>query len=106
MGWLKFCFKTSRAHWNRTYYTLDDIMKQWRNSFTPGRWMLNMLMLCACAAASETANNACDAENGDACKTISSSMMQMHAVRQKTSDFVNESNEESMEKSHQTWCFQ
>jgi len=75
--------------------TLDDCMKQSRNSFVPGRWLLHMLMVCACAATSETANNACEAKNGD-CKTTASSMLQTQAVRQKMTDFVNEDNEEGV----------
>jgi len=59
--------------------------------------MLRMLMVCACAATSETAENLCEAEHGDACKTVASSMMQTHAVRKKTLDDVKET-DESQEK--------
>jgi hypothetical protein len=69
-------------------------MKQYRKTAcTAGQMMLRMLMVCTCVATSETAEDLCEAEHGDACKTVASSMMQTHAVRQKTLDDVKETDE-------------
>jgi len=55
--------------------------------------MFPVLMVCACAATSETAKDDYEAEHGDDCRTIGTSLVQTQAVLVKTRDHVKEPDE-------------
>jgi len=67
--------------------------KQPANPWAAGQLLCRLFMVFVFTAASQEMKQSCEAEGGDACKTIASSWMQTHVSRQRSADILQEVDE-------------